>query len=293
MKSSFLKKGRHFLEAAIFQLFYGFFWLLPLIWASWVGGKFFRFLGPLTALNKRALKNLKLAFPERPELDLLKFSYEMWENLGRTLAEFPHMHQLVKKRNCIRVEGIENVDFLKKSKQGGFFFSAHLANWEISSLVAVQRGFPLLLLYRASNNPYINFLIQRQRQKCPFLLYAPKGKQGAKMMIATLKKGKCVGMLMDQKMNDGLPISFFGHPAWTAPALVQMARHYKTPIVPAQVIRRQGVHFDILYEPSFFVEETQDEKKDIEEGLKKINQIIERWIRENPGQWLWLHNRWG
>jgi len=288
----FFRKVKHFIEAVFFQVFYSFFWVLPLSWASWIGGKCARLIGSYTPLNKRALRNLKRAFPEKTELERFKISQDMWENLGRTIGEFPHMHTLVKNSKYVEVNGIENVDFLRDDNLAGLFFSAHLANWEISSLVAVQRGFSLLLLYRASNNPFINFLIQRQRQKCSSLLYYPKGKIGAREALRALREGRHVGMLMDQKMNDGMPIPFFGSPAWTAPAIAQFALKFKAPIVAAQVVRLKGAHFKIIYEKPFFAEKTENSEEDIKKTLEKINQTLERWIRENPGQWLWLHNRW-
>ncbi|HQS84275.1 MAG TPA: lauroyl acyltransferase [Alphaproteobacteria bacterium] len=292
MGSSFLRKTRHVIEAFLFLIFYSFFWIFPLSWASWLGGTLARLIGPSTSLNKRALRNLKRAFPEKTESECFKISQDMWENLGQTMGEFPHMHTLVKGSKYIQVEGIENVDFLRDDKNAGLFFSAHLANWEISSLVAVQRNFSLLLLYRASNNPVINLLIQGQRQKCASLFYYPKGKLGARAALKALKEGGHVGMLMDQKMNDGMPSSFFGMPAWTAPAIAQFSLKFKAPIVAAHVIRLKGARFKIIYEKPFFAENTGNPEEDIKKVLEKINQTLERWVRENPGQWLWLHNRW-
>ena len=292
MVNPFIKKIRHFIEALIFQIFYSFFWMFPLSGASWVGGKLARSMGSYTSLNRRALRNLKRVFPEKTDSECFKISQDMWENLGRTIGEFPHMHALVKDPKRIEIEGIENVDFLRDDQTPGLFYAAHLANWEISSLVAVQRDFSLLLLYRASNNPYINFLIQHQRQKCSSLFYQPKGRIGARAALKALKEGGHVGMLMDQKMNDGVPIPFFGVPAWTAPAIAQFALKFKAPIVAAHVIRLEGARFKIIYEKPFFVENTGNAEKDVEKALERINQTLERWVRENPGQWLWLHNRW-
>jgi KDO2-lipid IV(A) lauroyltransferase len=24
-----------------------------------------------------------------------------------------------------------------------------------------------------------------------------------------------------------------------------------------------------------------------------LNDVVERWVREDPGQWMWFHKRWG
>ena len=30
----------------------------------------------------------------------------------------------------------------------------------------------------------------------------------------------------------------------------------------------------------------------IAEDTQRMTKVVEGWIRERPGQWLWLHNRW-
>lgn len=282
----------YFMEAVPFYIFYGFFLSMPCSWASAIGGKGLRFLGPLLPFNKRALKNLRKAFPDKSKTEIFKITQDMWENLGRTVAEFPHIHTLVKDPKNLEISGIEHVDVLINDNLPGLFFAAHLANWEISQLVAMHRGISICLIYRAANNPLVNFLIQWTRSKAPRLFYVPKGSTGARESLQALKNGGHVGLLADQKMNDGIIIPFFGYPAMTAPAIAQLARKFKAPIVAAQVIRLKGTRFKIIYESPFFVEETSDSSKDIEKTMIKINEILERWIRENPGQWLWLHNRW-
>ena len=47
-------------------------------------------------------------------------------------------------------------------------------------------------------------------------------------------------MLVDQKMNDGIPVPFFGRDAMTAPALALLALRYDCAVVPIRMERRMA-----------------------------------------------------
>ena len=98
-------------------------------------------------------------------------------------------------------------------------------------------------------------------------------------------------MLIDQKMNDGIDSLFFGTKVRTASAIVKLAIKYKSKIIPATCIRKNGINFEIEYFKPIEFEEIQQigNESDI---LSYLNTFIEVWIKKNPEQWLWIHNRW-
>ena len=98
--------------------------------------------------------------------------------------------------------------------------------------------------------------------------------------------------MMDQKLNEGMPIPFFGHDAMTATGPVEITLRNGGPIVPARCIRLPDSHFRIEFFPPIEIESTGDKKADVEATLRRINEIIEGWIRDHPEQWFWLHRRW-
>lgn len=292
IKKSFHKQVKSILEAFIFYIFFLFFFILPYKVASWMGGKITRLVGPFLPVSQIARDNLRRVFPIITKKETAKILRDMWENLGRSAGEFPHMHKIIQDPKAIEIEGVENLLSFQNENVPGIFFSAHLANWELSSLVAAHHHIPICLIYRAANNPFINKRILRTRSQEQFLKYVPKGTQGAKEALRALSRGKKVGMLVDQKMNDGIYIPFFGIEASTAPALAQLARKFKTQIMPAVVIRVKGSRFKVVYEKPFQTEYTENEQEDIRKTMIQINQIVEQWILAHPAQWLWLHKRW-
>ncbi len=99
-------------------------------------------------------------------------------------------------------------------------------------------------------------------------------------------------MLVDQKMNDGIAVPFFGRPAMTAPALAELALRHNCPVVAARVTRVKGANFKMTALPPVRFEKTGDHKADVLAAMTQINNQVEQWVRDTPEQWLWLHNRW-
>jgi len=266
--------------------------LLPLDTASALGGWFGRTLGPGLGISRRARRNLERAFPEKSGDEIAAIVRGMWDNLGRMLMEYPHLDRFrFNQKDCqVEVLGVEHIDSLRDDGRPGIFFSGHLANWEVSALSVMDRDLPIHLIYRAPNNPLTERLFHRRYSGKGELL--PKGARGARRALKLLSEGGHLGMLVDQKMNDGIPVPFFGRDAMTAPALAQFARRFDCPVVPAQIERTGGARFRITFYPPLTLRRTDDREADAAAIMTEVNAIIEGWIRKNPEQWLWLHNRW-
>lgn len=283
-----MKKLRYLLEGAVANAAFYTFRLMPFEVASNTGSQLARLFGPRLKAHKTAQRNLRLCFPEKSDDELAAILRGMWDNLGRTAAEFPHVSTLVGEAFDKRVEvtGLEHVRALQEKNQPFVFFACHLANWEISAQSGIAKDFPMTLIYRPANNPYVEELIQHARGKTLAAMF-PKGRAGIRAMLATLKEGRPVGMLIDQKYNEGVAIPFFGRDAMTAPFIAEIALKYGVPILPARVVRYPKSRFRLDYLPPLDVG-----KKDVKNILTEINALFEQWIREHPEQWFWVHNRW-
>ncbi len=295
-----MAKGRGFLggvvpqalEAAALTLGYGLFSVLPLDAASGLGGWLARTIGPRLKVSNVAIHNLARAFPEKTDREIAAIVRGVWDNLGRVAAEFPHCaHMRIFEDDRFTISGIEHVDHLRDDGAPGLFFTAHFGNWELSALAIVQQGLQLDIIYRAANRPSADRLVHFGRRWNKGKLIA-KGSAGARQSIKTLRDGGHLGILPDQKMNDGIAVPFFGRDAMTAPALAQFALHFDCPVVPVRVERTNGARFHIRFYPPLDMPRTGDRQADVLALMTEVNRIIEGWIRERPDQWLWLHRRW-
>jgi KDO2-lipid IV(A) lauroyltransferase len=281
------------LEAAGARLLFGLFRLLPLDAASALGGFLARLIGPRLGVSKRAVLNLRRAMPEVGEAEAWRVITRMWDNLGRVIAEYPHLAEFRVYEPGGRVEtvGTELVDPLLAAGKRVIFVSAHFGNWEVATLAATQRGIEVAQIYRAANNPQIDALIRQCRSIVGSELI-PKGAVAARRAIEALREGRHLAVLVDQKMNDGIPVPFFGREAWTAPALAQLALRFDCAIVPVRVERTEGARFRFTAFPPLAVAPTGDRHADVRAIMAEINRVIEGWVRERPDHWFWLHRRW-
>ncbi|CAA7611876.1 Lauroyl/myristoyl acyltransferase [Candidatus Terasakiella magnetica] len=284
-----IKRLRQRLEAYLAQGIWAVFGLLPLDWASALGGGLARLVGPRLGVNRVARRNLARAFPQKTEAEIAAIISGMWDNIGRVAGEFPHLDQIAAQR--VELIGGEYIDLLRDDGQPGIFISGHLGNWEVSGAVAVARGLPLHLVYRAANNPWIEELYRKGRKTAAVALIQ-KGSEGARQALLALKNGQHLGMLVDQKMNDGVAIPFFGRDAMTAPAMAQFATRFKCPLVPARVERLGGANFRLTVQAPVDFPHTGDPHEDNRLLLIRINAQVEDWVRQHPEQWLWVHKRW-
>lgn len=284
------KELRQRLEALGARMVWGLFSTLPLDAASGLGGWLGRTVGPLLGgVNRVARRNLKAAFPEKSDAEIKTIIADMWDNIGRVAGEFSHLEQIAAER--VELHGAEYIDLLRDDGKAGIFIAGHMGNWEVNAAIAAHRGLKLHLIYRAANNPWVEDLYRRGRGTIAETLI-PKGPEGARQALMALKKSNHLGMLVDQKMNDGVPIPFFGRDAMTAPAQAAFALKFKCPLVPARVERIKGAHFRVTILPPLEMPETGDGHEDSRILLTRINALFEAWIRERPAQWLWVHRRW-
>lgn len=284
---------RYALETTFVCAVFAAFRLMPLFWASAIGGVIARVLGPKLGREQIARQNLVRALPELDEDRVQEILCAMWENLGRTFAEFPRVGTMTRTEfdRLVTVEGADRVEELLGTGRRCIFFAAHLADWELAPKCLAMLGRPLALVYRRGNNPGLERLIQRNRNMYQ-IEAVPKGDAGARQLLRAIRAGTSIGILIDQKMNDGRPIEFFGRPAMTSPAIAQLALKYDCLLIPVRVVRTRGVRHHISILPPLPIVRTDDHNRDVAAILRSINRLLEEWIRENPGQWLWIHRRW-
>ncbi|PPR79101.1 MAG: Lipid A biosynthesis lauroyltransferase [Alphaproteobacteria bacterium MarineAlpha2_Bin1] len=267
------------------KLFFGILKLFPIEFASKMGGIIGKIIGPRLNSNITAINNFTKAFPEQNENEINQNLIKMWDNFGRTLAEYPFLHIFRYENDRVTIEGEENLK--KCDGNSSIIFSGHFANWEVMATVIASLS-DLVLVYRAPNNPLVDNIIRKYR-KAISLNQVRKGPQGAKELINFIKKGTNLGMLVDQKQNDGLPIQFFGREAMTPTAIARLSLKYKLRLIPVSIERKSGPRFHIKIHKRL---EVNLEKDDTFTIMKKINEFLEVSIQKNPSQWLWMHKRW-
>lgn len=290
MKNLF-KQFRLLLEYCFVFLIFNILWILPMNFVSNIGGYIFKFIGPLTKAHKIATSNFKRIFVNMSENEIKKNVLKSWENLGKTLFELSILEKIVdKKNNKITLIGKENIKKITEKNKQVIFFTIHQSNWEIVLPVLDQLGIKTVAIYRHINNHFINKLVLKKRNnsiKSKQCFYTPKGIKSAKDIISAVKKNLSIMVLIDQKDSAGEIIELFNISAKTQTGFIKIARKNNLKLIPIHNFRNHN-NFAIKFcEPI----EINNQDIDDNEVMLSIHKIIEKWIKENPTQWFWQHNR--
>lgn len=285
----------HWLELFTAKALFSLFGLIGVDAASALAGGFLRHVGPLVRpISRRAEDNLRMIFPDWDEAKVRRVTAGVWENLGRTAAEFNHLEDLVPFGSDSRVDvvGEERLRMIARGARPAIFVSGHFANWEVMSIAFHAAGVEYATVYRAANNPLVDELIINMRAKVMSRALIPKGKRGGRALIETLKAGRSLAMLVDQKLNDGISAPFLGREAMTAPAAARLSLKFSAPIIPVSIERLKGARFRVTVHEAIAFAPTGDLTADVLALTTRVNEHLERDILARPEQWLWMHRRW-
>ena len=242
-----------------------------------------------------AQRNLEIAFPDASEAERDRIRTGAVRNLGRvllTLARAPRL-DAVNIRKWIAYDGFEHFSRAKEQGKGVLFLTAHLGNWELSSIAHALYGHPMYVMVRPLDNPLLDALVQRRRSLHGNCLIAKE--DGARDVLRALRANEAVGILADQNAagDDGVFVDFFGLKASATRGAAQLALRTGAAIIPGFAFwnARAGRYVLKFYPP---VEPARgpDRERNILETTQRCQAAIERAIRERPEQWLWMHRRW-
>ena len=278
-------------EAAGYDLVAAIMRFEPIDGASAFGGALFKLVGPLTSAHRTVLRNLRLAFPEWDDDERRRMAVRQWENVGRVLFEFFLMERIMADPDRVELIGMDRLDEIKASGRPAVFVSGHFSNFEVMAATKIKAGVDGVLAYRGANNPYIDQRMRESRRRYGVKLFAPKGAQGGREVLGALSRGISVGMLNDQKYYEGPLSPFFGHMVRTQPAPVRFAMRFSVPLQMGWVERTKGARFRVMVGDVMFMTPDGDKLAKVEDGLRQINEFIERRARARPWEYWWVHRR--
>lgn len=267
--------------------------------AGRLGAAVARRLGPLVKAHRIALDNIRHAFPELAPAEHERIAREAWDNLGRTAAEYVHLERIwdfdeanpSSGRIEIAPEVAARFQALRTDGKPALLFAAHLANWELPAVAAAKHGLPSAVLYRTPNNAAVARDIVALRESIMGHLI-PASMMAPVRMMEALDQGLHVGMLIDQRFSRGPQVPFMGRLTHSNPLLARMARRFDCPVHGARAIRLPGGRFRLELTEAVALPRDARGRVDVDAATALLNRIVEGWVREHPGQWLWMHRRW-
>ncbi|MDQ2090475.1 lysophospholipid acyltransferase family protein [Marimonas arenosa] len=274
-----------------FVLIRGALWLmhrLPYRWrvpfAGWILS---RIVAPLVGWRKRIESNLRLVIPEITQAEITRIQRAVPDNFGRTLAELFSADEFLPIARATPLEGpgIAALDQARAEGRPSILVSGHFGNYDVVRAGVIARGFEVGGIYRPMNIPQFNDIYVTNISKIGQPLFS-RGRRGMAQMMRFLKGGGTLAVLIDQRLNNGVALKFFGHKAYTALSFAELALKYNATLVPCYGIRQpDGLSFRAVLEAPI-------PHSTPEEMTQALNDSLEAMVRRHTGQWFWIHNRW-
>ena len=258
--------------------------------SSKFSGKIFEKIGPFFRSKKVINSNIKRAFPDINLEKLENIKLQMWNNYGRTFAEYMFIKNFRSGNlnSQISIEGKEILEEIKRNNRQVIFISGHLSNFELMAMCLDKSGINLAAIYRPLNNIYLNKIMERIRKKYICSKQIKKGVGGLKKLIQLKRKNYSTALMLDQRVSEGILSNFFNQKALTTTIPAQLIKKFNIPVVPVYIERTKDISFKInINKPLIFPINYSTEKI-----TDELNKILEDMIIRNPGQWIWSHNRW-
>ncbi len=246
-------------------------------------------------LRHVGMRNLAMAFPEKSEKERALILRGEFKSLGRELAElcqFPR-YRLENVEQVVVYDGLENYERAYARNKGVLFLTAHFGGWELSAFVHSLHGHRMHVVMRPMDNPYLDRLLQSYRT-----MHGNKTVNKddfARGLLAAMKAGEVVGILMDTNMTppQGIFVNFFGIPACTASGIARIALRTDAAVVPSFTIWDESLgKYRLRFDPALELIRTGDQEADIVANTQLFTTVIEDYVRKYPEQWLWVHRRW-
>lgn len=256
-----------------------------------------RMLGPWFSRHRVATENLRNAYPEKSAEEIEAIALEMWANMARLAVEYVFIDKLfdfdpdAPKPGRVEVSGIDLFLRIRDEKKPHIIFTAHTGNFEFLPIAAAAYGLEVASLFRPPNNPFIAEYIHKTR-KASMGGLVPSRSGAALQLARILERGGNIGALVDQKFQRGVRTTFFNQPCLTSPLVPKLARQYDCDVYPARCIRLPGGRYRLEVLEKLDLPRDSDGVIDIARMAQLLNDIVEQWVREHPGQWMWFHRRW-
>ncbi len=246
-------------------------------------------------LGRTGQRNLELAFPDMNQRERDEILRGCFLNLGRLLGEVSHFPRATPEslRAIIECEGLEHLEAARARGRGVILFTGHLGAWELSSFALSAFGYPMSFLVRRIDNPLVENLIEKTRTR--FGNRSIDKRSAARAMLRVLRAGGMLGILVDlnTQPHEGVFVNFFGIPASTTIGLASLALRTDASVLPIFVPwDEKRRRFLMRIEPPLVIDRTGDEREDMRQLTARFTSVIEKYVRQYPDQWLWIHKRW-
>ncbi len=234
--------------------------------------------------KKTALKNLKIAFPNKSDEWInttLKKCYNFFVFNFLQFLAFPF------DSNCIEIEvvGEKHLKNAINEKNGTVLISAHFGSWEILGHWFGKNNYPLVGIAQRQKNKGANLFFEEKRQLSGIKQVYRKSSMDS--LYDVLNANKILGLVSDQDAKGkGVFVDFFDKPASTHKGAALFHLNTNASLIFGICIQKNIGKYRVELIP------INPEKKSVDDITQLYTTVIEQSIKKYPEQYFWFHNRW-
>jgi lauroyl/myristoyl acyltransferase len=248
-------------------------------------------------LRRNVQRNMRQVMgPNAPASDVRRTSRQVMRNAARYYADLvrgPHIdvNRFYRERVNI-VSGLEAIQEAAAAKRGVILVSAHYGNPEIVLLASVAIGIQTFSLTEPLQPQRLNDLVHKLRA-AHGLVFRPLSLSSVREAIRWLRDGGVLPLLCDRDIqNTGMMLPFFGAETRLPVGAAELALRTGALVIPMFCRRTKGGRFEVFAEPPLEIVRTGDQDEDVRVNTLRIIAAIERYVRQEPGQWIVLESIW-
>ncbi|MCK6553179.1 lipid A biosynthesis acyltransferase [Candidatus Binatia bacterium] len=261
--------------------------------ADLVGGLLYRFLGPPRRL---ALAHIELVYGDTLSASAREaLARAAFVNVARCFMEIVKIDEIRRRAaEYVEIEGLEVLQEMVASGQGGLIVTGHIGNWELLAAYCSWRGIPVAAVARRIYVGGLNDLLVEYRARQGVETILRESPQAARQLLRTIKRGAVLAMLIDQDTNvPSVSVPFLGRSARTPAGAATFAlRRRELRVAAAFIERRPRGGHRITIRPPFEKPHSGDRTEDIRSLTRVFNAALEEQILRHPTEWVWWHRRW-
>lgn len=265
---------------------------LPVDLSSRTGHRLGRWIGALMKRKSSIYReNFAIAFPDKTAQELDALVASAWGQAGRILAEYAHLPTLLREPQRLQTTICEEAVTFADPTRPAVFVSAHLCNWEVIGCAMGKLGIPSATLYSPPTNPLLDRLLLESRGAMDCKLI-PRD-NSARLLMRSLKEGRSVSMVMDRRVDDGKPVSFFGEEKLSTIVPAKLALKFDCDLIPVHAERLKDASFKVIFHPPIRPRlNGQDENAQAIDMIEQVHVLFEQWITKTPQDWFCSKRLW-
>lgn len=253
-------------------------------------GQLVGIIGYHTIAKRRnsVIRNLNIAFGDKilPK-DIPELAKKVFSTNGGNLVSSAKTATMSKENiaKCVEIEGTDLIDQFTKDNNGAITVLAHMGNWEIAARLneIYYPDTPVAAMYRPLNNPYMDRLVKRRREKSNTRLFSKK--DSIKDILEMVRQNGLLGILSDQRAGTvGIVTPFFGRLTSFVPLPDIYKRRTKCGAMSLSIFTVSPGKWKVIYK--------EEATNTTQINTADIADMVERIILHSPTDNFWLQDRW-